>query len=166
MSQQHLLQFILPLLILVPVAYRRLARMRKAHPLKWRSLWLNPAIILVLATLVLITSPPARIDMPWLGLALLLGAVAGWYWGRSMAIEMHPQSGTLTVKGGQAAMLIFLLLILSRVGLKSGLEPHSAGSHINAVLVSDVSIVFSAGLFALRGLEMFLRARRIMHASS
>jgi len=35
---------------------------------------------------------------------------------------------------------------------------------VNTFLVTDVSIVFSALLFSVRGLEIFLRARRIMGA--
>ena len=41
-------------------------------------------------------------DLPWLGLAAVLGAAAGWQWGRTMAIEMHPENGTLMASGGQA----------------------------------------------------------------
>ena len=55
---------------------------------------------------------------PW---RVPLGATAGWYWGRTMAIEVHPEDGTLMVKGGQAAMLVLVVLILFRLGLRAGL---------------------------------------------
>ena len=37
------------------------------------------------------------LDLAWLALAALLGAVAGWHWGRTMAIDVHPEDGTLMV---------------------------------------------------------------------
>jgi len=34
--------------------------------------------------------------------------------------------------------------------------------HLNMLLVSDASIVFTALLFSLRSVEMYFRARRVM----
>ena len=97
--------------------------------------------------------------------AAALGAAAGWYWGRTMAIEVHPEDGTLMVKGGQAAILVLLLLVLFRTGLRTGLEVEKQALHLDMLLVSDVSIVFTALLFTVRSVEMYIRARRVMAAS-
>jgi hypothetical protein len=61
-------------------------------------------------------------DWAWLAVAATLGGIAGWYWGRTMAIEVHPEDGTLMVKGGQAAILVLVVLILFRMGLRTGLS--------------------------------------------
>jgi len=79
-------------------------------------------------------------------------------------IEMHPENGTLMVTGGQAAVIMMALLILVRLGLRTGLAMEAQSWHLPAVLITDVSIVFSAVLFAMRSVEMFLRARRVMDA--
>ncbi len=152
----------LPLLIVVPILLLRMRRMTRAQPLKWQYLWVRPAIFLALAGLVLATTPPHAGDLPWLLLAAVLGGAAGWQWGRTMAIEMHPENGTLMARGGQAAMLVLIALVVVRMGLRTGLEMEAKAWHLDALLLTDASIVFSALLFAVRGLEMFLRARRVM----
>jgi hypothetical protein len=104
-------------------------------------------------------------DWVWLALAASLGSVAGWYWGRTMAIEVHPENGTLMVTGGQAAILVLVVLILFRLGLRTGLAVEGRAWHLDALLISDALIVFTAALFTARAAEMYLRAKRVMEAS-
>jgi hypothetical protein len=75
---------------------------------------------------------------------------------------VHPEDGTLMVKGGQAAMLVLVVLILFRVGLRTGLQAEATAWHLDMLLISDASIVFTALLFSVRSAEMFIRARRVM----
>jgi hypothetical protein len=170
MTQQQALQYFLPVLIILPLMYRRMRKMTKAQPLKLGRLWIRPAFIMLAAILVVFLPQPAHravrhflaTDWAWLALAAGLGGVAGWHWGRTMAIEVHPEDGTLMVKGGQAAILVMGVLILFRIGLRSGLRLEASAWHLDMVLISDASIVFSAFLFSLRAVEMYLRARRVM----
>lgn len=154
--------YLILILIALPLIYWRMRRMPAAQPLKLNVMWIRPAIFLVLAGVVLATTPPQWADVQWLALAALLGAAAGYVWGRSMAIHVHPEDGTLMATGGQSAMIVLLGLVLVRMGLNAGLRFEAEEWHIDVVLISDASIVFAAFLFAARGLEMFLRARRVM----
>ena len=169
MTQQQILQLFLPILILVPVLYLRMRRMSQARPLKLERMWVGPAIFLAITALVLIAPGPhgeahhwTMMAWAWLAPAAALGTAAGWYWGRTMAIEVHPEDGTLMVKGGQAAILVLLILVLFRTGLRTGLEVEGRALHLHMLLVSDVSIVFTALLFTVRSVEMYIRARRVM----
>ena len=169
MTQQQALQFFLPILILLPVLYFRMRRMAKAQPLKLNRMWIRPAIFLGLVLLVLLAPGPrgqphhfAPMAWAWLALAGAVGAVAGWYWGRTMAIEVHPEDGTLMVKGGQAAILVLVVLILFRTGLRTGLAVEGRALNLDMLLISDVSIVFTALLFSARSVEMYIRGRRVM----
>lgn len=171
MTQQQALQFFLPILILLPVLYLRMRRMAKAQPLKLKRMWIRPAIFLGLTALVLLAPGPrgqahhfTREAWAWLGLAGAVGAVAGWYWGRTMAIEVHPEDGTLMVKGGQAAILVLVVLILFRTGLRTGLQVEGRALNLDMLLISDVSIVFTALLFTVRSVEMYIRGQRVMRA--
>lgn len=170
MTQQQLLQLFIPILIILPLMYFRLRKMTKAQPLKLGRLWIRPAIIMTAALLVVFLPQPgthavrhflAR-DWAWLALAAALGGAAGWQWGRTMAIEVHPEDGTLMVKGGAAAIMVLAVLILFRMGLRTGLRMEASAWHLDMLLISDALIVFSAFLFTLRAVEMFLRARRVM----
>ena len=173
MTQQQLLQIFLPILIILPVLYFRMRGMSRARPLKLDRMWVQPAIFLVITALALLAPPPPNhpervlvaLDFAWLGLAGVLGAVAGWQWGRTMAIDVHPEDGTLMVKGGQAAMMVLVVLILFRLGLRAGLSAEAQAWHLNVMLISDASIVFTALLFSLRSVEMYFRARRVMGAN-
>jgi hypothetical protein len=158
----------LPILILLPVLYLRMRKLSRPQPLTLRRLWTRPALFILLAALALLgpqqgprvaLAPP---DWAILGAVTLLGAAAGWYWGRTMAIEVHPENGTLMVRGGQAAMLVLVMLILLRMGLRYGAAMEAAAWHLNAVLIADASILFSVALFTVRNAEMFLRARKVM----
>lgn len=164
MNQNGPLSLLIVAAVLLPLMYFRLRRMRRVQPLKWQYLWVRPALILAVAILVLAEAPPARADLAWLALAGVLGAAAGWQFGRTTHIEMHPQKDMLMAKASPAGMLVLVVLVLVRVGLKSGLQLEADAWHVNMLLVTDASIVFSALLFSVRGLEMFLRARRVMGA--
>lgn len=163
--QANALSYAVPLVILVPLLYRRLTRMLKPQPLKLNRLWIRPAIILLAGIGVLVSAPPPMADLPWFVVAAGLGAALGWQWGRLMAIHVHPENGTLMTRGSLAALIVIVLLILVRVGLRALLTMQGAAWHLDAVLITDGLIVFSAFLFGVRGLEMYLRARRVMAAS-
>jgi Protein of unknown function (DUF1453) len=170
MTQHQAIQFFLPLLIALPFFYFRMRKMAHAQPLKLDRLWIRPVLFLGIAVLVLLAPSldhqPAHVLVPidwvWMALAAGLGAAAGWQWGRTMAIEVHPQDGTLMVRGGMAAILVMAVLILFRLGLRTGLAVEAKAWHLDMFLVSDASIIFTALLFTLRSIEMYFRARRVM----
>ncbi|HYJ35414.1 MAG TPA: hypothetical protein VEV64_04615, partial [Rhizomicrobium sp.] len=78
------------------------------------------------------------------------------------AIEVHPEDGTLMVKGSAAAILVMGALILFRMAMRTGLSMEARAWHLDVLLISDALIVFTALLFSLRAVEMFLRARQLM----
>ena len=160
--QPNPLYYLIPIVILLPVMYFRIRRMSGVQPLKLPQLWIRPAILVVLTAVVLATTPPAMADAPWLALAGVLGTAAGWFWGRMQAIHVHPEDGTLMTSGGQAATVVFVALIVIRMALNTGLRMEAQDWKIDPILISDASIVFAAFLFAARGVEMFIRARRVM----
>lgn len=172
MTQQQTLQLFLPIVILLPVLYVRMRKMSRSQPLKLGRMWIRPALFLVITAMALFAPGPhgerhqlAPQAWAWLVLAGAAGGVAGWYWGRTMAIDVHPEDGTLMVKGGQAAMLVLVVLILFRLGLRTGLQVEATAWHLDMLLISDASIVFTALLFVVRNAEMYLRARRVMAAA-
>jgi len=132
MTQQQTLQLFLPILIILPVLYLRMRRLGTARPLKLGQLWIRPALILLAAGLVVFLPQPGTHimrhflaqDWVWLALAAGLGGIAGWQWGRTMAIEVHPEEGTLMVKGGQAAILANQLRFVSIWAGPAGILPY------------------------------------------
>jgi hypothetical protein len=161
-GQPNPLNYLIPILVILPLLYLRLRRMMKPTPLKLNRLWIRPLIFLAIGGATLVASPPPLQDWFWVALTALIGAVLGWQWGRLMAIHVDPESGTLMTRGSQAAMIVMVLLLAVRIGLRTGVRMESAALHLDAAMIADLFIVFSATLFGLRGLEMFLRARRVL----
>ncbi|HUO02780.1 MAG TPA: hypothetical protein VMU31_08380 [Rhizomicrobium sp.] len=159
------LSYLILALAIMAFLYFRMRRMMRPTPLKLNRIWIRPMIFLVAGLSVLVAAPPSANDWFWLALAALLGGVLGWQSGRTMAIHVDPENGTLMTRGSQAALIIMGLLIVVRLGLRTGVRMESAALHLDATLLSDISIVFVAALFGLRGLEMFLRARRVLAES-
>ena len=167
---QNQLQLFLPILILLPILYFRMRKLSRPQPLKLTRLWIRPVIILLACALVLFAPQPGThlvrhfsvMDWGWLVLAGALGAIGGWHFGRIMKIEVHPEDGTLMTTGGQAAILVLVMLVLVRMALRTGVAMGGEIWHLDALLISDASIVFTAALFTVRSLEMFIRARRVM----
>lgn len=161
-AQANVLSYVIPILVLLPLIYLRLRRMMRPQPLKLNRLWIRPLIILALGVSALGAAPPPVADLPWFAAAIAMGSLLGWQWGRLMAIHIDPEKGTLMTRGSQAALIVMILLLALRVGLRAGLRLEAAAWHLDAVLITDGFIIFTAFLFGVRGLEMYLRARRIL----
>ncbi len=161
-AETNPLTYVIPILVIAPLLYFRLRRMMKPTPLKMNRMWIRPVIFLVVGAAVLTASPPPPADWFWFALTALMGAVLGWQWGRTMAIHVDPENGTLMTRGSQAALIMMVLLLAVRAGLRAGVRMESATLHLDAAVITDLFIVFSACLFGVRGLEMFLRARRVL----
>ncbi len=162
----HTLSIVIPVLVILPILYFRLNRMMKPQRLKLKRLWLRPAIMIFAAGSLLAASPPQLSDAVWFVLAALAGIAGGWYWGKLTQLHVHAEDGTLMSSGSQAGMIVLVLLMIFRIGMRAGIGLEAAELHVNAALLTDVFIVFTALLFAVQGLEIFLRARRIMGQSS
>ena len=161
-AQANPLSYVIPILVILPLIYLRLRKMMRPQPLKLNRLWVRPVVILALGVSAIGAALPPVADLPWFVLAALIGGALGWQWGRLMAIHVDPANGTLMTRGSQAALIVMVLLLALRVGLRAGLNMEAAAWHLDAVLITDGFIVFTAFLFGVRGLEMYLRARRVL----
>ncbi|MGH6827558.1 MAG: hypothetical protein ACREFW_01450 [Rhizomicrobium sp.] len=160
------LRYLVPIVVILPLLYLRLRRMMRPVPLKLNRMWIRPGIFFLSAIAVLAAAPPPVATWPWFFLTAALGGALGWQWGRLMAIQVDPANGTLMTRGSQAALIMMVLLLAIRSGLRAGMRIEGAALHLDAALVTDIFIVFGAFLFGMRGIEMFLRARRVVARSS
>ncbi len=160
------LQILIPVLVILPILYFRMRRSLKAQRLKPGSLLIRPALIIVVAIGVMVAAPPQPQDIFWFVLAGLVGAAAGWQWGKTTQLHLHPEDGTVMSTSSQAGMLVLIALVLFRYGLRAGVGLESGAMHLNVALFTDISITFSALLFSARGLEIYLRAQKLLLAPS
>ena len=84
--------------IIVVVMALRMRRMGKMRPLKLSSLWIVPALYLVVALMMFVQLPPRG----WVAIAsavgLAVGAAVGWQRGKMMQIHVDPVTHALNQK--------------------------------------------------------------------
>jgi membrane protein CcdC involved in cytochrome C biogenesis len=145
--------------IIVIVLGLRMRRMGKMRPLKLGSLWIVPALYLVVAALMFVQLPPTG----WVAIAsavgLAIGAAVGWQRGKMMHIHVDPETHSLNQKASPAAMMFLIALIVVRAGARSVLGQES---NVSPAMLTDPLIAFALGMFTLTRLEMYLRAKRLL----
>jgi hypothetical protein len=168
MSPQTL-QLLIPIAIIIPIILLRARTLSKKQPLKLGRLLIRPVILLAVCVLYFVVRQPGvpphhfvPMDALVLGLAILLGGVGGWYMGRTMAIDVHPEDGTLMVQASPIGLLVILGLVGARLVIRAGAKMEAEAWHLDVALIFDGLILFTAALFAVRSLEMYLRAKKVM----
>jgi membrane protein CcdC involved in cytochrome C biogenesis len=145
--------------IIVVIMALRMRRMGQMRPLNLNSLWIVPALYLVVAALMFFQLPPTR----WVAIAsaaaLAVGAAVGWQRGKMMHIHVDPETHALNQKASPAAMIFLIVLIIVRTGARSVLGQES---DISPAMLTDPLIAFALGMFSLTRLEMYLRAKRLL----
>jgi CcdC-like protein len=159
--QQSWVGYAITIGIVVIVMALRMRGMSKMRPLKLGTLWIVPALYLVVAVAMFVQLPPAG----WAAIAsvagLLIGAGVGWQRGKMMHIHVDPETHALNQKASPAAMFFLVALIVVRTGARSLL---GHGSGVSPAMLTDPLIAFALGMFTLTRLEMYLRAKRLLEA--
>jgi len=157
--QQNWISIAITIAIVVIVIGFRLRRMGQMRPLKLESLWIVPAMYLVVAALMFWQLPPVG----WVAIAsavgLAIGAAVGWQRGKMMHIHVDPDTHALNQKASPAAMFFLIALIAVRSAARGILGQDSG---VSPAMLTDPLIAFAFGMFTLTRLEMYLRARRLL----
>jgi len=139
-------------------------RSSRARALKIERLWIRPAILMtVLAGALYFAPPPLTLTAIAIILAALaLGAALGWQRARFFRIEVHPETHALTSQPSVWGMLFILGLLVLRVGMRSVMSEGASLLGVPAVVIADALVVFAVGMFVVQGIEIWIRARRLL----
>jgi len=160
----NMVKTVLPIVVVAVVLALRLRSMSKVRPLKTETLWVVPALLVVLAAATLWANPPGTIGLSIGAVAMIAGGLLGWQRGRLIRIERDPASGELTQRASPAAMILLVGIIALRFALRSyfGATPGADGKlSEQALIVTDALLLFAVALIAVTRIEIALRARRI-----
>jgi hypothetical protein len=142
--------------IVLALRMRTMGRMR---PLKLETLWVVPALYLVMAALMFWSFPPKG----WVAIAsaagLAIGAAVGWQRGKMMHIHVDPETHALNQKASPAAIIFLVALIVVRSGARAVL---GETGNVSPAMLTDPLIAFALGMFSLTRLEMYIRAKRML----
>ncbi|MEO6078636.1 MAG: hypothetical protein ABIQ86_02510 [Steroidobacteraceae bacterium] len=164
-NPQSPLATLIPIIIVFAVFLLRMRKMTGVRPMKLQALWIRPAIVSVIAAILVYSAPPqSALQGVVLLAALGLGALLGWHQGKLMQITVDAETGSLQVKASLIAMTIFFGLILLRMGLRPWLTGATSPLHAYVGIVTDGSILFIVGFYIARAAEMFIRGRALLSA--
>jgi hypothetical protein len=158
----HALQILIPVLVILPILYFRMRGSLKTRRLKPQMLLIRPAIIILIAILVISATPLPRGAVVWFAAAAALGVAAGWYWGKLTQLHLHPEDGTVMSTNSQAGVVVLIVLVLFRFGIRAGMGAEGGMTGLSLPLLTDISITFSTLLFSTRALEIYLRAQQLL----
>jgi hypothetical protein len=79
-----------------------------------------------------------------------------------MGIEVHPENGTLMVTTNPVGLLVLVGLVALRTVVRTEAGLIGANWLVNPAVIVDALILFSAAMFTVRSLEMYLRAKTVM----
>jgi hypothetical protein len=141
------------------VLFLRMRGMRRVRRLRLETLWVVPAIfLLVLAVSTWEYPPPTALGWLWLAIALAVGAGVGWQRGKLMRLSVDPATHTLNQQSSPAALLFIVALILARQGLRY----EAAQYGINVFNITGILMAFALGLMSVARIEMYIRAKKLL----
>lgn len=156
--QQSWIGYAITFAIIIVVFAIRMRRMGRMRRLRLETLWIVPALYLLVAVLMSVQLPPTG----WVAIAsvagLLVGAGVGWKRGTMMHIHVDPETHALNQKASPAAMLFLFALVLIRSLGRSLLGAEG----VSPAMVTDPLIAFALGMLTLTRVEMFFRGRRLL----
>jgi len=160
--------YAVPLAVLALILWRGI----KAKPRKvsLRRIWIRPVVAIVAIGAVLTTAPlPGPLAIAGMGAGLMAGLGAGWLRARHMAFTVDSETGTLTSTATPIGTILVVVLFAARFLLKLAFPQMAhvnTGHHIsaNALLWTDIGLLFSAGMVWGRAITMWLRARPLLEA--
>jgi multisubunit Na+/H+ antiporter MnhC subunit len=151
--------------VVVIVLLLRLRTAGKPMPLTPPMLLIRPMILLILsAWLTWLAKPWA--DPQTLGImaaCLLVGAVIGWWRGRFVHIEVHPENHTVTTVTPVFAVLLLVALVIGRAAASFFLRASANPLSLEGMRLNAEFVLFAFGALGFTALEMFLRAQRLLN---
>lgn len=148
-----------PLIAIVVI----IARGARERALRIERMWIMPALVLIGVVASFAAQPPPRILALLAALAALgLGALVGWWRGRTTRISIDPQSHALTSRASPIGMALVAGVVVLRLSLRDYAVGHASTLHVTTTEITDIFLMFAAGLVCAQRLEMWLRAGNLL----
>ena len=155
-------QTYIPYLIMAVAMVFMIRRNLAARRIYAGTLWIFPVLLVVIAALTIVQSPPRdSFGIAVVTAAALAGAVAGWYRGKFTHITLDAETGVLTGRGSVVGMVLILALYVGRYAVIDWTRTHPDHSG-TAVVAADSALLFGFATLIVSRLEMWVRCRKLM----
>lgn len=142
----------------------RIWRGSRARKLKVERMWIRPAIIGVFLGMSIYGQPPPMTApiLAALAVCVALGGAMGWYRGRMVKVSIDPVTHDLTSKASPWGMLIFLGLMVIRMGARFVLrEEHDVAGIPVAAIIDGLTLFYAGNVVGLQ-VEVWMRAKKLL----
>ena len=139
-------------------------RNRRPRALRVELLWVRPVIFLALLALSAAARPPplTPLSIVLLVVAAAMGVGVGWQRGRFMRIEVDPETHALTSRASAVGIVFILVVLALRVAVGGAVRNKAIHLPVSPIAIADALLVLVVGMMSTQGLEMWLRARRLL----
>lgn len=143
----------------------RLRRFGKPRRLRLGTLWIIPAIFILLAGMILWEYPPAGLDWLWIAAGLGAGGGIGWWRASQIEISVDPETGQLNQRSSWGALVVIGAIIAVRWIMRMAVMWGDARWHFGAMLIGDIFVAMAVGALSADRIELYLRARRLLRGN-
>jgi len=160
-------QTIVTLVVVALVVGMVLLRNRQARPLNVKWMWVLPLVYMLLMGFAIwgtsFQPHPAFDNEAYaiMGGSLVVGAILGWWRGKTVDIHRDPQTNLLMAQASPLGLVIIFAFVGVRLALREYIAANADAWHISLVTLSDAFILFAVGLIVVSRLEMWIRAKGI-----
>jgi len=159
-------QSYIPYLVMAVALIFMIRRSLRSRRIQAETLWVFPVLLIAIAALSIVQKPPRdALGIAGVVLAGLAGAGAGWYRGKFTHITLDSDTGALTGKGSVMGLVLILAIYVGRYAVLAWAQSHPEQGG-TAVVIADCALVFGFATLIVSRLEMWLRCRKLMAAST
>jgi hypothetical protein len=153
-----------PLIIIFVVVLALILRNRRPRTLRIELLWVRPVILLGLVGLGAIGQPTllTPLDLVVICVAVGVGAALGWQRGRLTRIEVDPETHAVRSHVSVLGIVFIVGVLLLRMIAVGAMHGDRSQLPFSPILAADALVVLVVAMFAAQGLEMWIRARRLL----
>ncbi|MGH6887617.1 MAG: hypothetical protein ACREHF_00190 [Rhizomicrobium sp.] len=164
MNWHTLSPYLVPLLV-AAIVLRRALRAQKAKRVRFATLWVFPALLL-LVTAVSISREPA------IGIGVVLafagagaaGAAIGWYRVHTLEFSVDSETGRISARANRWGALLVVGLIALRYLADIALKKLGFTAGADLVHATDGMLVFTTAILVARSIHTWIRARAALAA--
>jgi hypothetical protein len=156
--------YVAPTLLFGVVLLLLVLRNRRPRPLRVELLWIRPVLLLIIFGLGASRAPPplTLLDLTVFAAAAAMGVALGWQRGRFMRIDVDPETHAVTSRASVFGIVFVLGVLLLRVLATGAMRDNAAQLPISPIVGSDALVVLVVAMVATQGVEMWIRARRLL----
>ncbi len=162
MNQSAGLLYAAPIILIILAL--RIWRGSRARKLRVELMWVRPLLITAILGLSVAAQPPPTEPLVILAMVACAAAgfVLGWQRGRMVRVSIEPETHVLTSQQSPWGMLIFIGLMMVRIGVRYLLRGADTFEGVPVTAIVDgLTIFFGGNIFGMQ-LEVWLRARKLL----